>query len=184
VSPHLHVARGWFKRSCPTCKAPAGEGCSTPTGREASQVHAARLRPGRREFVWRPAVWDELERRGAIVAVVPFSGRAGTGGRTDTVRLLKLEDDELLEIERWTSRDELCYALEAPVWERASIGERLVAFSLASYADSEHRTFAGNPAAARAGLVKSAVRSASEAPYEPDLPPQQRIKWCLRCGSW
>ena len=29
-----------------------------------------------------------------------------------------------------------------------SIGERLVAFSLASYADAEHQTFVGNPAAA------------------------------------
>jgi hypothetical protein len=115
---HLHVARGWLERPCPTCKALAGERCSTPTGREASRVHTARLRPARRELVWRPAVWEELERRGATVALVPFWGRAGSGGRTDTIKLLRLEDGELLDVERWTYRDELCHALEAPVWER------------------------------------------------------------------
>jgi hypothetical protein len=63
-------------------------------------------------------VWEELERRGVTVAVVPFWGRAGSGGRTDTIKLLRLEDGKLVDVERWTSRDELCYALEAPVWER------------------------------------------------------------------
>jgi hypothetical protein len=63
-------------------------------------------------------VWEELERRGATVAVVPFWGRAGSGGRTDTTKLLRLEGGELLDVERWTYRDELCHALEAPVWER------------------------------------------------------------------
>jgi hypothetical protein len=115
---HLHVARGWLERPCPTCKALAGERCSTPTGREASRVHTARLRQARRELVWRPEVWEELERRGATVALVPFWGRAGSGGRTDTIKLLRLEDGELLDVERWTYRDELCHALEAPVWER------------------------------------------------------------------
>src|ERR1039458_4621522 len=114
----LHVARGWLERPCPTCKALAGEPCSTPTGLEASRVHTARLRPARRELVWRPAVWEELERRGATVAVVPFWGRAGSGGRADTIKLLRLEGGELLDVERWTYRDEFCHALEAPVWER------------------------------------------------------------------
>lgn len=125
---HLHAARGWRERPCPTCKAPAGEWCSTPSGREASRVHTARLRPARRELVWRAAVWDELERRGANVAVVPFLGRAGSGGRTDRIKLLRLEDGELLDIERWTSRDELCQALEAPVWERFGtvVGQPLI----------------------------------------------------------
>ena len=118
AAAQLHVARGWLERSCPTCKAPPGERCSTPTGRPASQVHTARLRPARWELVCRAAVWDELERRGASVATVPFWGRAGSGGRTDTIKLLRLEDGELLDVERWTYRDELCHALEAPVWER------------------------------------------------------------------
>jgi hypothetical protein len=117
-SPQLHVARGWLERPCPTCKAAAGERCSTPSGREASRIHTARLRPSRFELVWRPAVWEELERRVATAAVVPFWGRAGLGGRTDVIRLLCLEGEQLVEVERWTGRDELCYALEAPVWDR------------------------------------------------------------------
>lgn len=68
--------------------------------------------------MWRPAVWEELERRGAMVAIVPFWGRAGRGGQTDTIKLLRLEREELVDVERWTSRDELCQALEAPVWDR------------------------------------------------------------------
>jgi len=66
----------------------------------------------------RSEVWEELARRGATIAVVPFSGRAGVGGRTDTIRLSRLEGDELVDVERWTFRDELAYALEAPVWDR------------------------------------------------------------------
>jgi hypothetical protein len=90
----------------------------TPTGREAAQVHVARLRPARGELVWRPAVWEELDRRGATVAIVPFSGRAGTSGRTDTIKLLRSAGEELVDVQRWTFRDELCYALAAPVWDR------------------------------------------------------------------
>ena len=59
-------------------------------------------------------MWEELGRRGATVATVPFWGRAGRGGHTDTITLLRLAG----EVERWTGRDELCHALEAPVWER------------------------------------------------------------------
>jgi len=50
---------------------------------------------------------------------VPVFGRAGRSGHTDTITLLRREGEELVEVERWTGgRDELCYALEAPVWER------------------------------------------------------------------
>jgi hypothetical protein len=114
----LHVARGWLERCCPTCKAEPGERCSTPGGREASHVHVARLRPARDELLWRPAVWEELERRGATAAIVPFSGRVGSGGRTGTITLLDTRGGELLDVERWTARDKRCYALEAPVWDR------------------------------------------------------------------
>jgi hypothetical protein len=86
--------------------------------RPAPRVHTARLRPARGELVWRPAVWEELERRGATVVVVSFWGRAGRGGQTERIDLLRVESERLVEVERWTSRDELCYALEAPVWER------------------------------------------------------------------
>ena len=114
----LHIARGWRERACPTCKALSGELCRTPSGREASQPHAARLRPGRGELAGRNAVWEELERRGAAIAVVPFSGRAGGGGRTGTITLSRLDGDELIEVERWSARDELALALEGPVWDR------------------------------------------------------------------
>lgn len=63
-------------------------------------------------------MWEELGRREATVAIVPFWGHAGRGGHTDTITLLRLAGEELAEVERWTGRDELCRALEAPVWER------------------------------------------------------------------
>jgi hypothetical protein len=80
--------------------------------------HAARLRPGRGELAGREAVWEELERGGATVAVVPFSGRAGLGGTTGTITLSGFAGDELVDVERWTGRDELALALEGPVWDR------------------------------------------------------------------
>lgn len=125
---HLHVARGWFERGCPTCKAQPGARCLTPTGREASQVHVARLRPGCWELLWGTAVWEELECRGATVAIVPFLGRAGTRGRTDTIKLLGRRGDELVDVECWTSRDELCDAPEAPISDRFGtfVGQPLV----------------------------------------------------------
>jgi hypothetical protein len=113
----LHVARGWCRRRCPTCKALPGERCRTPTGRHAAQTHAARLYPERGEL-FGAGVWEELERRGATIAQVPFSGRAGLGGQTEVIRLSRCEGDQLVDVERWPFRDELAYALEAPVWDR------------------------------------------------------------------
>ena len=52
------------------------------------------------------------------MAVVPFSGRAGRGGRVDRIVLSRIYGDRIVDAERWTGRDELCYALEAPVWDR------------------------------------------------------------------
>lgn len=115
---HLHVARGWRERRCPKCKAWPGEGCRTPSGREASQVHTARLRPRHAELLWGAAVWEELEQRGATMAIVPFWGRAGQGGTTATIKLSRVEGGTLVDVERWSSRDELAYALEAPMWDR------------------------------------------------------------------
>jgi hypothetical protein len=63
-------------------------------------------------------VWDELERREASIAGVPFAGRAGRGGETDRIRLSRVEREQLVDVELWTSRDELACALEAPVWDR------------------------------------------------------------------
>jgi hypothetical protein len=115
---HLHVARGWRARACPKCKALPGGPCRTPSGREASRLHQARLRPGRNELLFGESVWRELEARGATIATVPFSGRAGRGGRIDRLALSRLEGEELVDIGRWTSHDELCDALAAPVWDR------------------------------------------------------------------
>jgi hypothetical protein len=80
------------------------------------------LRRGRTELGVREDVWAELERRGATVAVVPFSGRAGEGGRVGTIILSCVEGgDELVDVERCSGRDELTYALEAPIWGRYGV---------------------------------------------------------------
>ena len=113
----LHIARGWRARGCPACKALPGEPCRTPSGLQAGRPHEARLRPGRHELISGEPVWQELERRAATVASVPFGGRAGRG-RTDRIILGRIDGDQLVPVEGWTSRDELCYALEAPVWDR------------------------------------------------------------------
>jgi len=63
-------------------------------------------------------VWQELEARGATIATVPFSGRAGRGGHIDRIVLSRLDGNELVDVERWSGRDELCYALEGPIWDR------------------------------------------------------------------
>lgn len=116
--PYLHIERGWHARMCPTCKAPAGEECVTPSGRTASRIHTARLYGGRHELIRRSDVWAELARRGASIAVVPFWGRAGRGGETNRIRLSRMDGDKLVDVELWTGRDDLCFALEAPVWDR------------------------------------------------------------------
>jgi len=67
--------------SVPDVQGLPGGPCRTPSGREASHTHQARLRPGRRELLSGESVWQELEARGATIATVPFSGRAGRGGR-------------------------------------------------------------------------------------------------------
>ena len=98
----LHIARGWRARRCPKCKAIPGESCRTPSGREASRIHEARLRPGRYELLARDDVWAELERRGATIATVPFSGRAGRGGSVDRIVLSRVDGNELVDVERWS----------------------------------------------------------------------------------
>jgi hypothetical protein len=81
-------------------------------------MHVSRRRAARLEVVSPSQVWAELEARGATDAIVPFCGRAGIGGRTGVIRLLAVQGEVLVDVERWTSRNELCYALEAPVWAR------------------------------------------------------------------
>ena len=58
------------------------------------------MRAGRFELIYRDDVWGELERRGATVAMVPFSDRAGHGGTVGTITLSRVDGGELVEVER------------------------------------------------------------------------------------
>ncbi len=113
----LHAARGWSARICPTCHAVPGNACRTPSGRETPRPHAARLRAGRHELLWRDDVWQQLDRRDAEVALVPFSGRAGSGGTIGTISLSCRRFGELVDVDVW-SEEELAFALAGPVWDR------------------------------------------------------------------
>src|SRR5450755_1574646 len=117
LAAHLHVARGWRARRCPSCRACAGEACRTPAGGEASRPHAARLVPGRAELLGRDAVWAALERCGAAIAALEFSGRAGEGGKIGSIGFNDADGRWLGKLELWGS-DELAFALAAPVWDR------------------------------------------------------------------
>jgi hypothetical protein len=114
----LHVSRDWRVRRCPTCRASADEPCTTPSGREVSAPHAARLRPARGELLLADAVFAELDRLGAVGATVPFGGRAGVGGHVGRAVLSRLVEGELVESELGWAREELAVALAAPVWDR------------------------------------------------------------------
>ena len=115
----LHAARGWRHRSCPVCKAEPGELCRTPTGRRAAQPHTARLYPGRRELFAEQGVWEELERWGAVTALVRFSGGGGSQGQ---VAAVTLEDAKKRELARWSGGEgELPEALAAAVWGRYAL---------------------------------------------------------------
>ena len=64
-------------------------------------------------------MWQELERWGAAVALVRFSGGAG---RTGTVGAVTLESDEGRELARWGEGEgELPEALAAPLWGRYAL---------------------------------------------------------------
>lgn len=101
----LHVARGWRARTCPTCKAPGGS-MPHPSGRQASHMHQARLDQGGTSSMPSDSVWQELKARSVTTASVPSSGRAGRGGHVDRITVSRLDDDKL-DVQRWTSRDEL-----------------------------------------------------------------------------
>ncbi len=112
----LHGARGWRHRSCPTCKAQPERLCRTPSGRQASQPHTARLQRGRRELLAEEQVWEELERWGAAAALVRFSGGGPSQG---SVAAVTLESADKRELARWSSGEgELPEALAAPIWGR------------------------------------------------------------------
>ena len=92
----------------------------TPRGRSAAQPHAARLRPGPGELT-RTVAWEELERRGATVATLPFTGERRAGVSFAPIWLERLENGRLTEVETWSeqrSGDALSEALKAPVVAR------------------------------------------------------------------
>jgi hypothetical protein len=120
ATTELHFARGWRARRCPTCHAQPGEGCFTPRGRSAARPHSARLRASFGELT-RGEAWEELQRRGANIATVPFTGERRTGARFGPTRLERLENDQVIEVAAWSeqrSGDPLIEALTAPVVAR------------------------------------------------------------------
>lgn len=147
----LHIVRGWRARPCPKCKALPGESCRLPSGREASRIHEARLRPSRYELLAREDVWAELERRAATIATVPFSDRAGRGGSVDRIVLSRAQGNDLVDVERWTRRDELCHALEAPIWDRfgSFVGQPRIAGVVLWTAADRHVVIEGRRGAKR-----------------------------------
>ncbi|MBV9366201.1 MAG: hypothetical protein JOY89_18335 [Solirubrobacterales bacterium] len=115
----LHNARGWRHRPCPTCKAQPGEICRTPTGRQASRPHTARLHRGRHELFSDDQVWEELERWKAPTAFVRFSGGGGSRG---SIGAVTLEDSEKRMLARWgVGEGELPEALAVPIWARYAL---------------------------------------------------------------
>jgi len=114
-APTLHAARGWRQRPCPTCDALPGEPCFTPRGRTAARPHTARFHPARGELHALEDVWRALERAGAEIARVRFSGGGGRQGRPDGVSI-HAGNRELARW--WGDETELAAALAAPVWGR------------------------------------------------------------------
>ena len=143
----LHSARGWRQRACPTCHAQPGKACVTPGGRSAAQPHSARLRLGVGELT-RSETWEELERRGANMATLPFSGERRAGVRFDPIRLERLENGQLTEVETWSeqrSGDPLMEALKAPVAARFAsfLGQPPIRATLAWTLPDRQITFTG-----------------------------------------
>jgi endogenous inhibitor of DNA gyrase (YacG/DUF329 family) len=78
-----------------------------------------RLSYGRGELFADEDVWRELERWGASVALVRFSGG---GGRPGSVAAVTLEDAGKRELARWGHGEgELPEALAAPIWGRYAL---------------------------------------------------------------
>lgn len=64
---------------------------------------------------------EELQRRGANIAALPFTGKRRTDASFGPIRLERLEEDQFIEIETWSeqrSGDALIEALKAPAVAR------------------------------------------------------------------
>ena len=141
VAARLHVARGWRQRQCPTCHAQPSQECLTPSGRRASRPHEARIHPADGEPTLDRQVWEELERRGASIASIPFTGHRRTGASFGPVTLGRVENNEYVELERWEdSGDQLIEALKAPVSNRfGSFAGQPVIRGTLSWTTADHR---------------------------------------------
>lgn len=76
------------------------------------------MRAPRGELLLLEDVFAELDRLGAVVATVPFGGRAGAGGQVGSVVLTRSEDGETVESDLSRGHEELAFAVAAPVWDR------------------------------------------------------------------
>ena len=80
--------------------------------------------------------WEELERRGANIATLPFTVERRAGVSFAPIRLDRLENGQLTEVETWSeqrSGDALIEALKAPVVARFAsfVGQPSVRATLA-----------------------------------------------------
>jgi len=163
----LHGARGWRQRSCPTCKAGPGELCTTPTGRRAGRPHTARLGGARWELLADEQVWEELERWGAPVALVRFSGGGGHPGSISAVTLEHANGEELA---RWSGGEgELPEALAAPIWGRYALfrGHPRITGLLMWEAPSRSIAIAGERGGRKFEEIVSAPRQSSRVTIAP-----------------
>jgi hypothetical protein len=64
------------------------------------------------------AVWEELEQRGATIAGVPVSVRAGEGGRIGTITLSRLEGEEPATSSDGPAETSWPTRSRGPVWDR------------------------------------------------------------------
>ena len=113
----LHVARGWRARTCPTYKALPGDHVATTLD--------ARLRTGIRRGSDRGGTSSRRAsrcgrsssaRRDDHIGSIQRPRRPGWSRRQDHAAPARRR--KLVDVERWTGRDELCYPLEGPVWDR------------------------------------------------------------------
>ncbi|MGZ6569282.1 MAG: zinc finger domain-containing protein [Solirubrobacteraceae bacterium] len=198
----LHGARGWRQRRCPVCKAAPGERCATPRGRPAAAPHTARLHCARGELHAAEDVWRALQRAGAQLALVRFTGGGGRPGTLEGVSLQAQGSPAARPVDEIQS--ELTGALAAPVWGRYGSfrGQPLIAATLRWSVVERSLLLAGTrgterfqetlqhavapaiaPAIVRApGDTSRDTSSWTISPEEP-VHPQLCARACQRCGQ-
>jgi hypothetical protein len=182
----LHAARGFRLRPCPTCKAEPGEGCFTPRGRPAARSHTARLYPARGELHAAEDVWRALERSGAQLALVRFTGG---GGRRGTLERVRIEAGDR-ELAHWSDAgaSQLAGALAAPVWGRygSCQGQPRMAATLQWHVADRSLRVAGARGAGRFEETLQAATRTAAAPSSDTSPasgPRAADRECCQCGQ-